>query len=721
MSLRILLSATLCGVLTITCFGQKLPEIIQSDYSRSNLISEQEIEAERQRVIEESIGESRVVRLRQISFVSETMFFNQKLQNNGSIIYNKKLDKTLRELKAHIAKSNPDYDLSNVELYVLRSPAVNAFASDDGSVYVTIGLLARIENEAQLALILCHEFSHYIEKHSFKMATEQVKLSYSQGPYGIVQNDNKEFSVHRFSKDLETEADEAGFKLYVNAGYDPKEYDHTFSMLAESVIPVFYNDVELVYPISGIPMDEEYIPEYNEFDLEEIENQDDKKSTHPNIASRKENFESMLKEVKRTNGKKFQVVDESTLNQITDDAAYTAGQLALYDYFFYTAYCQNLDLYNQYQTPDVKVNLFKSWLGMMIIKNEKIDDDYTDIFTQYGETNQLKTAINDLSEEAVNAATILGAWQLYLQDTSNKEYRDMVYLATDVLRKNPRKKEGKNLTVGSYLKPEWRRLKEDFYNDFFEDLDEDNESEKQMLEEWDNLDKSIIPDFIRAYNIARDYQPPHDFENEGMLIINPLALDIDETAIAAIDPLKSQEMNVGLAEQMSGHLTQYGVKNKVISPILNDEGKASVNGVIYSGNLIFKQMQIRGKRNKKPPYNLFLNEARARQLAESEDCRYLAFTGMLGVKKSNEKQGLRILAKLYFLSWGLFAFPQWMTDEIIEHRELMLYTLIYDVKSGRFVYVNSQNYKLGLNNQLDERIFLQHGMYKLAGDLKYLR
>ena len=40
---------------------------------------------------------------------------------------------------------------------VMDSPVVNAFALPGGYVYVTRGLLAHVENEAQLAVVLGHE------------------------------------------------------------------------------------------------------------------------------------------------------------------------------------------------------------------------------------------------------------------------------------------------------------------------------------------------------------------------------------------------------------------------------------------------------------------------------------------------------------------------------------------------------------------------------------
>src|SRR5205814_7635334 len=45
---------------------------------------------------------------------------------------------------------------------VLDSPLINAFAFPSGKIYITSGLLAKLENEPQLAGILGHEVAHVV-------------------------------------------------------------------------------------------------------------------------------------------------------------------------------------------------------------------------------------------------------------------------------------------------------------------------------------------------------------------------------------------------------------------------------------------------------------------------------------------------------------------------------------------------------------------------------
>lgn len=65
------------------------------------------------------------------------------------------------------------YKNTDFTFRVLDSPIINAFALPGGYVYVTRGLLAHVENEAQLAVVMGHEIGHVAARHSSQSALEQ--------------------------------------------------------------------------------------------------------------------------------------------------------------------------------------------------------------------------------------------------------------------------------------------------------------------------------------------------------------------------------------------------------------------------------------------------------------------------------------------------------------------------------------------------------------------
>ena len=114
---------------------------------------------------------------------------------------------------------------------VMDSPVVNAFAAPGGYVYVTRGLLAAVNNEAELAGVLGHEIGHVTARHSAqqysKMMLANIGLSLGQefmGGYGDMLGPIMEAGAGllflKFSRDDEREADALGVEYASRSGYD---------------------------------------------------------------------------------------------------------------------------------------------------------------------------------------------------------------------------------------------------------------------------------------------------------------------------------------------------------------------------------------------------------------------------------------------------------------------------------------------------------------------
>jgi beta-barrel assembly-enhancing protease len=120
---------------------------------------------------------------------------------------------------------------------VLRHPECNAMAFPNGVIYIHTGLLARIENEAQLATLLGHEAAHVTHRHmvsqlrDVKNATAfQATLAVTTVGFGVIGvlpyalgTLGTMAAISGYSKDREREADREGFNRMVRAGYDPSE------------------------------------------------------------------------------------------------------------------------------------------------------------------------------------------------------------------------------------------------------------------------------------------------------------------------------------------------------------------------------------------------------------------------------------------------------------------------------------------------------------------
>ena len=119
--------------------------------------------------------ESRQVRLAQLQFYIESNFWISDLLLSGKLLYGEMLSTYLGRVADKILAGSPELR-KQLQFYVIKSPAANAFASDQGIIFVTLGLLAKLQTEAELAFVLAHEIIHFREKHNMSGYVERFKM-----------------------------------------------------------------------------------------------------------------------------------------------------------------------------------------------------------------------------------------------------------------------------------------------------------------------------------------------------------------------------------------------------------------------------------------------------------------------------------------------------------------------------------------------------------------
>jgi len=132
----------------------------------------------------------------------------------------------------------------NFTFTLVADPTLNAFAMPDGTVVIHSGLLAALENEAQLATVLGHEIAHATHRHGYRGYKDSQNKKKWMGLGGLVagvlvgtQTDSPlaglitgtgtnlalKAAVNGHGRKLEDQADEIGLYYMVEAGYDYME------------------------------------------------------------------------------------------------------------------------------------------------------------------------------------------------------------------------------------------------------------------------------------------------------------------------------------------------------------------------------------------------------------------------------------------------------------------------------------------------------------------
>jgi predicted Zn-dependent protease len=175
------------------------------------------------------------------------------------------LEEVVGRLNPRGMAENPDLQY---RVSVIEDPTLNAFAYPHGSLYIHTGLLARVENEDQLATVLGHEMTHVENRHMLRSqrSARNKQLGFGiasiaaavivageegeaieRGDYGkaaridVLSNVLVGLglqlavlaAINGYGRDLEREADFGGFEKMAAAGYDPAEAPAIYEALRD--------------------------------------------------------------------------------------------------------------------------------------------------------------------------------------------------------------------------------------------------------------------------------------------------------------------------------------------------------------------------------------------------------------------------------------------------------------------------------------------------------
>lgn len=157
---------------------------------------------------------------------------------------------------------------AQIRFTVLDSPIINAMALP-GHVYITRGLLALGNSEAEIAGVIGHEIGHVFERHTAQrvsrgnlaqLGTAAIAILTGSADTAQLAGQAAQLYVLRFSRTQEYEADQVGVRLLAKANYDP--------MAEAAFLDSLGAWANLETQIAGRQMPPEYL------------------STHPNSAER---------------------------------------------------------------------------------------------------------------------------------------------------------------------------------------------------------------------------------------------------------------------------------------------------------------------------------------------------------------------------------------------------------------------------------------------------
>ncbi|MFC2100212.1 M48 family metallopeptidase [Bacteroidota bacterium] len=346
-------------------------------------------------------------------FLLESNYIIDEILLSGKILFNDPLSVYINNIADELLKDFHELR-SSLRFYVTKSPSVNAFATDQGIIFVNLGLIAQVEDEAQLAFVLAHEIIHYVKKHGMEYYIEKEDIIRGKGNYKRLSMDEQLFAMHHRSKEMENEADKAGFlDFYLKSNYSLESILGIFDVLQYAYLP--FDDIVFTRNF----FESSYLKFPDSYYLEEIQpisgddDYDDSKSTHPNIIKRRTSLIELMYKHSNEDRKDF-IQSREDFFKIRDLARFEA----IRQYIINTDYGNAI--YNSYlllaEHPDNKFlekSIATSLYSIAIYKNDGL---LYDVLTKYqkveGESQQLYYFLHQLSKDEISVLALQYCWNM---------------------------------------------------------------------------------------------------------------------------------------------------------------------------------------------------------------------------------------------------------------------------------------------------------------------
>ena len=338
--------------------------------------------------------------------------FLKRLCQSGKIVYGSTLNRYLDKILDNLLVKHPQLR-SEISIFVVKSPEVNAFAMTRGIIFVNIGFLAQVTNEAEIAFVLAHEIVHIAEKHSIELTK--------------VKDLNSYLSYHNRSREKENEADKFALERYYAASnYSYKAISGAFDVLQYGYLP--FDEI----PFKRSMVESDFYKFDDKYFLKNVksihsrEDYIDTLSTHPNLLKRRTSADNFAAS-KDDNGRELFPQGEELFEIMQTIARLECIRQYLTQHQYGKAY-YNAYVLSQSMPENV---FFQNAMAIAVygLSKHKHDGSLRDVLSKHteieGEMQQIYFFFAELTRKELSVLAVRLLWQAHKRSPENANIKRM--------------------------------------------------------------------------------------------------------------------------------------------------------------------------------------------------------------------------------------------------------------------------------------------------------
>lgn len=642
------------------------------------------------------------------TFLLESSFLINQVLGSGRVLFNDPVSAYLSQILDTILINEPELR-SKVRVYALRSALVNSFTTDDGIILVSLGLVAQLENEAQLAFVLCHELVHFTEHHVINAYVQNEELKKGAGEYKRGSFDEGMLAKSGYSKELEKEADRLGLKRFLNIRYNSETVSNVFDVMRYAHLP--FDDIAFekeFFDQAYYRMDDSYF--LNQVrPVEANENENPESDTHPSPTERQQLIGRYINNSEpRVNTSNY-LISEDRFKALRNSCRFELSNLYL------KSNQPVLSIYNSYllkktfpENSFLQKNIAKA---LYTLSKFKTGGNYGYVHPGFshieGESQQLYHLFYRLQPDELCILATGFIWRLKLKYPNDV---DITAMSEDILKDlikfyhtpgmfaQERPPKGWDIPDTTAITNKYDRLKQKskdnpkltmvtyalvdlFENDGFVEL-----YDKLEQKRWGGEDKSVgRNELIKQSKDDQRRWKNHGFSLglERVAVVTPTYTKLDLRKKQQHKFLHSESAKQKLVKQIEKSTSLLNLNTKILDITLLDSSEVNTfNDVTFLNEWVdqrFLHVDVD---------MVNLNQARIDSIIARYGTEYYAWTGVINYRENKPLM-------LFYLLYALIppAIPLAVYYLARPNYDTYYYCITFNLKTGEPVQVNYNNYR----------------------------